>query len=43
MQKTSITEDERFVNLIQREEFDYIECQKTLWPDKTAKELFQAA
>jgi hypothetical protein len=38
-----IIEAERFVNLIQREQFNYTEWQKTLWPDKTIEELFEAA
>ncbi|MDD5676002.1 MAG: hypothetical protein PHC61_17660 [Chitinivibrionales bacterium] len=41
--KLGIVEAERFVNLIQREHFDYTEWQKTLWPDKTVEELFETA
>ena len=34
---------EKFIGLIQREPFDYIRWQRTLWPDKSIEEISQAA
>jgi hypothetical protein len=34
---------EKFVALIQREPFDYTQWQRTLWPDKSIREVSRAA
>ncbi len=36
-------EAERFIALIMREPFDYTKWQENLWPDKTVKEVSEAA
>ena len=34
---------ERFISLMIREPFDYTTWQRTLWPDKSVREISQAA
>jgi hypothetical protein len=34
---------ERFVTLLMRDRFDYTEWQKGLWPDRSVREIGQAA
>jgi len=36
-------EAERFIALIMREPFDYTKWQENLWPDKTVKQISEAA
>jgi len=34
---------ERFIALIRREPFDYTQWQKDMWPERTIKEISEAA
>ena len=38
-----VVEAERFITLIRRDNFDYTEWQRDLWPDKSVDEIFAAA
>ena len=38
-----VVEAERFITLIRRDNFDYTEWQRDLWPDKGVDEIFAAA
>ena len=38
-----VVEAERFITLIRRDNFDYTEWQRDLWPDKSVEEIFAAA
>jgi hypothetical protein len=38
-----VVEAERFITLIRRDNFDYTEWQRELWPDKSVDEIFAAA
>lgn len=38
-----VVEAERFITLIRRDNFDYTEWQRDLWPDKSVDEIFTAA
>ena len=38
-----LVEAERFITLILREPFDYTQWQKNLWPDRSVREISQAA
>lgn len=43
MKNLGKVEAERFITLINREAFDYTEWQRTLWNDKSARELSREA
>jgi hypothetical protein len=36
-------EAERFITLLMREPFDYIEWQKSLWPERSVEDINKAA
>lgn len=38
-----VVQAERFITLMIREPFDYTKWQRTLWQDKTVREISQAA
>jgi len=38
-----VVEAEKFITLIRRDNFDYTEWQRDLWPDKSVEEVFVAA
>ena len=38
-----VVEAEKFITLIRRDNFDYTEWQRDLWPDKSVEEIFAAA
>ncbi len=38
-----VVEAERFITLIRRDNFDYTEWQRDLWPEKSVDEIFAAA
>lgn len=38
-----VVDAERFITLIRRDNFDYTEWQRDLWPDKSVEEIFAAA